>query len=210
MRLKIMHPHKFQPLPAGGEMKRTRREDFDPRQCSRAPGGVCWIACRIEPTGQSKPQARAHRRCTRRCPMSGTSIANFTQAAQQAQQWVNELAEDLGWTQPRAYHLLRCVLHALRDWLSPEEMTDLSSQLPVLVRGIYFENWKPLETPVWERRKEDFIARVEDAFPNDAANDPDEAVRAVFRLLDRHISHGEIVQVRNSMRKPLRDLWPAT
>jgi uncharacterized protein (DUF2267 family) len=35
-------------------------------------------------------------------------------------------------------------------------------------------------------------------------------VRAVFRLLDRHISHGEIAQVRNSMRKPLRDLWPAT
>jgi hypothetical protein len=51
MRLKIMHPHKFQPSPAGGEMKRSRREDFDPRQCSKAPGGVCWIACRIEPTG---------------------------------------------------------------------------------------------------------------------------------------------------------------
>jgi uncharacterized protein (DUF2267 family) len=141
--------------------------------------------------------------------MSGTSITNFAQAAQQAQQWVNELAEDLGWTQPRAYHLLRCVLHALRDWLSPEEMTDLSSQLPVLVRGIYFENWKPLDTPVRERKKEDFIARVEDAFSGDMLNDPDEAARAVFRLLGRHISHGEIVQVRNSMRKPLRDLWPA-
>jgi uncharacterized protein (DUF2267 family) len=141
--------------------------------------------------------------------MSSTSITHFTQAAQQAQQWVNELAEDLDWTQPRAYHLLRCVLYALRDWLSPEEMTDLSSQLPVLVRGIYFENWKPLETPVWDRRKEDFIARIEDAFAGDMLVDPDEAVRAVFRLLDRHVSHGEIMQVRNSMKKPLRDLWPA-
>ena len=113
-------------------------------------------------------------------------------------------------TQPDAsLQDVRCVLHALRDWLSTEEMTDLSSQLPVLVRGIYFENWKPLDTPVWERKKEDFIARVEDAFSGDMLNDPDEAVRAVFRLLDRHISHGEIVQVRNSMKKPLRDLWPA-
>lgn len=77
------------------------------------------------------------------------------------------------------------------------------------MRGIYFENWKPLETPVRERRKEDFIARVEEAFPRDMPSDPDGAVRAVFRLLDRHISHGEIVQVRNAMKKPLHDLWPA-
>ena len=141
--------------------------------------------------------------------MSDSSTTNFTHATQQAQQWVNELAEELDWSQPRAYRLLRCVLHALRDWLSHEEMTDLSAQLPVLVRGIYFENWKPLETPVWDRTKEDFIARVEDAFSGDMLHDPDTAVRAVFRLLDRHISHGEIVQVRNSMKKSLRDLWPA-
>lgn len=141
--------------------------------------------------------------------MSSTSSTNFTHAAQQAQQWVNELAEELDWPQPRAYHLLRCVLHTLRDWLSHEEMTDLSAQLPMLVRGIYFENWKHLETPVWDRKKEDFIARVEDAFSGDMLHDPDTAVRAVFRLLDRHISHGEIVQVRDSMKKSLRDLWPA-
>lgn len=141
--------------------------------------------------------------------MAGTSMVNFTHAAQQAQQWVNELAEDLNWNERRAHHLLRCVLHALRDWLSPEEMTDLSAQLPVLIRGIYFEGWKPLETPVWERKKEAFIERVQDAFSDDLLNDPDRAVAAVFRLLDRHVSHGEIVQVRNSMKKTLRDLWPA-
>lgn len=141
--------------------------------------------------------------------MGGTSITNFTQAAQQAQQWVNELADDLKWDERRAYHLFRCVLHALRDWLSQEEMVDLSAQLPVLVRGIYFEGWKPLETPVWERRKDDLIERVQDAFSGDLLSDPDAAVSAVFRLLDRHVSHGEIVQVRKSMKKSLRELWPA-
>lgn len=140
--------------------------------------------------------------------MGGTSIANFTQAAQQAQQWVNELADDLDWDERRAYHLLRCVLQALRDWLPQEEMVDLSAQLPSLIRGIYFEGWKPHETPVWDRKKADFIGRVQDAFRDDLLNDPDAAVAAVFRLLDRHISHGEIVQVRNSMKKSLRELWP--
>lgn len=141
--------------------------------------------------------------------MGRTSIVNFTQAAQHAQQWVNELADDLNWDERRAYPLLRCVLHALRDWLSQEEMADLSAQLPVLIRGLYFEGWKPLETPVWERKKGDFIERVQSAFPDDLPYDPDAAVAAVFRLLDRHVSHGEIVQVRNSMKKTLRELWPA-
>ena len=141
--------------------------------------------------------------------MGRRSIATFTQAAQQAQQWVNELADDLDWSDRRAYHLLRSVLHALRDWLPQEEMVDLSAQLPALIRGIYFEGWKPLETPVWDRRKEFFIARVEDDFSDELLNDPDAAVAAVFRLLDRHISQGEIEDVRNSMKKALRELWPA-
>lgn len=140
--------------------------------------------------------------------MGGTSIANFTQAAQQAQQWVNELADDLDWDERRAYRLLRCVLHALRDWLTQEEMVDLSAQLPVLIRGIYFEGWKPLEAPVRDRKKADFIGRVQDSFSDDLLNDPDAAVTAVFRLLGRHVSHGEIVQVRNSMKKSMRELWP--
>lgn len=140
--------------------------------------------------------------------MSGTSIATFTQAAQQAQQWVNELADDLDSTDARAYRLLRIVLHTLRDWLPQEEMLDLSAQLPVLIRDIYFEGWKQRETPVWDRRKEEFVARINEGFRNDALDDPDEAVAAVVSVLDRHVSHGEIEEVRNSMKKSLRALWP--
>ncbi|MGN6469573.1 MAG: DUF2267 domain-containing protein, partial [Rhizobiaceae bacterium] len=125
-----------------------------------------------------------------RIRMVHTSIAAFTQSAQHAQQWVNELADDLDWTDRRAYLLLRSVLHALRDWLPQEEMVDLSAQLPALIRAIYFEGWKPVETPVWNRKKDDFIARIQEAFSDDLLNDPEEAVAAVFRLLGRHVSHG--------------------
>jgi uncharacterized protein (DUF2267 family) len=141
--------------------------------------------------------------------MNHTSVSSFTQAAQQAQRWVNELADDLDWDERRANRLLRSVLHALRDWLSPEEMSDLSAQLPVLIRGIYFEGWKANDASVWERKKEDFVTRVEGDFADDMLYNPDAAIAAVFRLLDRHISQGEIIQVRNSMKKSLRQLWPA-
>jgi len=135
------------------------------------------------------------------------SHTSITHAAEQAQQWVNELAKGLDWNEQSAFRLLKSVLHALRDWLTPEEMADLSAQLPTLIRGIYFEGWNPTE-PAWERKKRDFVIRVRDSFGYEPEIDIDNAIRAVFKLLDRHISHGEIVQVRNSMKKSLRQLWP--
>lgn len=141
--------------------------------------------------------------------MNHAALSSFAHAAQQAQQWVNELAADLNWNEHKAYRLLKSVLHTLRDWLSQEEMADLSAQLPVLIRGIYFEGWKPADTPVWERKKRDFVISVRASFGAEAPVDMDASIQAVFKLLDRHISHGEIVQVRNSMKKSLRELWPA-
>lgn len=140
--------------------------------------------------------------------MTHTSVTGFTRSAEQAQQWVNELSRDLGWNEPNAYRLLKSVLHTVRDWLSPEEMADLSAQLPTLIRGIYFEGWKP-DTPTWERTKHDFVISVRNGFGYEPDVDIDQAITAVFKVLDHHISHGEIVHVRNSMKKSLRNLWPA-
>jgi uncharacterized protein (DUF2267 family) len=136
-----------------------------------------------------------------------TSFSGFTHAAEQAQQWVKELANDLCWSEPSACRLLRSVLHTVRDWLPPAEVADLAAQLPVLIRGIYFDGWKPA-APVRERSKRDFILSVRKSFGYDEEIDFDVAIKAVFELLDRHISRGEIVQVRNAMKKSLRELWP--
>lgn len=137
-----------------------------------------------------------------------TTISGFTQAANQAQQWVNELSADLGWSERRAHRLLRAVLHALRDWLTQEEMADLAAQLPALLRGIYFEGWKPSAAPAGDRRKEEFVRRIEQAMAGDPPDDPDRAIAAVFALLERHLDAGELLQVRNSMKRALRQLWP--
>mgnify|MGYP000843840655 FL=1 len=138
-----------------------------------------------------------------------TGISAFTQAANQAQQWVNELGDDLRWDDRRAYRLLRAVLHGVRDWLSHDEMADLSAQLPLLIRGVYFDGWRPRHTPATDRSKESFVERIRRDMANDPLGDPDRAIAAVFRLLDRHLDEGELVQVRNAMKKALRQLWPA-
>ncbi|WP_432283775.1 DUF2267 domain-containing protein [Aminobacter sp. BA135] len=140
--------------------------------------------------------------------MGHASKPNFSHSAQQAQQWVNELAADLGWPENLSHRLMRAVLQALRDWLSPEEAADFSSQLPEMIRGIYFEGWDPAKSPAVERDKRDFVLRISKALNEQPEVDIEEGIAAVFRLLDRHLSHGEIVQVKNSMRKSLRHLWP--
>jgi uncharacterized protein (DUF2267 family) len=138
-----------------------------------------------------------------------TTIPGFTQAASQAQQWVNELAADLGWDERRAYRLMRSVLHTLRDWLQPDEMADLSAQLPLLVRGIFFEGWQAGRSPATDRSKDNFISRVWiDLAHEENLGSPDRAITMVFRLLERHLDEGELRQVRSTMKKGLRQLWP--
>lgn len=140
--------------------------------------------------------------------MSTTGISTLDHAPQVAAQWLNELCDDLEWHEkPRAYLLLHETLHAIRDLLGVDEAADLAAQLPVLIRGIYYEGWDPSKTPVSTRSKADLLDRVTARFVKQPLEDPERAVAAVFDLLRRHVSYGEFDQVRNSMRQPIRELW---
>ncbi len=140
--------------------------------------------------------------------MKITGLGTIDHAPQVVAEWLNLLQEDLGWPdRGRAYSLLRETLHAVRDFLTVDEAADLSAQLPVLIRGIFFEGWVPSRTPAKERTLDDFLARVTTRFVNDPIAEPGVAVAAVFSLLRRQISPGEYHQVAWAMRKPLRDLW---
>jgi uncharacterized protein (DUF2267 family) len=137
-----------------------------------------------------------------------TLIGTLDHAPQVAAEWLDALCLDLGWAErPRAYLLLRTVLHAVRDYLGPDEAADLGAQLPILVRGIYYEGWNPSGTPVHPRGSSDFIDRVTAAFTARPLEDPERAISAVFRLLRDRVSEGEIEQVARAMRKSLRELW---
>lgn len=140
--------------------------------------------------------------------MPPTGISTLDHAPQVAAQWLNELCDDLGWSEkPRAYLLLHETLHAVRDLLGVDEAADLAAQLPVLIRGIYFEGWDPSKTPTNKRSKADLLDRVGSCFARDPLEDPERAVAAVFDLLRRHVTFGEFDQVRKSMRRPVRELF---
>lgn len=140
--------------------------------------------------------------------MEMTGISSLDHAPQVFTEWLNELCKELGWTEKkRAYLLLHETLHAVRDFLNVDEAADLAAQLPVLVRGVYYDGWDPSKTPVKPRNKSDLIARVASRFDKQPLDDPEKAVAAVFSLLRRHIRGGELDQVQHAMRKPIQELW---
>lgn len=134
----------------------------------------------------------------------------FDTSLQKTQVWLNEVMSELDWNdQPqKAYLALRTVLHALRDRLTVEEAVQLGAQFPMLIRGLYYEGWTLTGKPHKERHEEDFLDHVKKAFKNDAAVNPGEVVRGVFRVIVRHTSPGEIEDVKHILPKALQELWP--
>jgi uncharacterized protein (DUF2267 family) len=122
--------------------------------------------------------------------------------------WINDLDKCLGWNnKPRAYRLLKSVLHALRDRLRVEESAALAAQMPTLLRGVFYEQWRPAKTSVKTRSKADFLARIDEDFAADPLPNTAQAVMAVFELLSDKISRGEVDSVRHALPQELRNLW---
>ncbi|NBC33151.1 MAG: DUF2267 domain-containing protein [Alphaproteobacteria bacterium] len=133
----------------------------------------------------------------------------FARTVQQSQTWLKELIDGTVITdETKAFAALRAVLHHLRDRLIVQEAAQLGAQLPTLIRGVYYEGWRPNETPNKDRTADAFIAAVREELSGHPEIDPEIAVRAVFALLNREISQGEIEDVRQMLPEKVRELWP--
>jgi uncharacterized protein (DUF2267 family) len=125
--------------------------------------------------------------------------------------WLRDINYELSWfTFQRGYLALRAVLHALRDRLPTPEIAQLGAQLPIFIRGIYYEGWNPAKTPIKSRSKELFFRQVRAEFAHTRNPDIDgqEVASAIFRVLAKHVSKGELDQVRALLPRELRELWP--
>ncbi|HYE89763.1 MAG TPA: DUF2267 domain-containing protein [Terriglobales bacterium] len=141
--------------------------------------------------------------------MSFTGLDVFDTTLQKTNSWLNELGELLGSDDRRyAYLALRCTLQALRDRLTVDEAAELGAQLPMLVRGIYYEGWRPTGKPLRIRTKAEFLDRVVRDLRTDDPVDPELLVSAVFEVLARRVTAGEIEDVTLMLPAELQALWP--
>jgi uncharacterized protein (DUF2267 family) len=117
--------------------------------------------------------------------MVATGFSSFDTMVDKANRLLNEIEQAFGWPKDRrtqSYAALRGVLHALRDRLSVDETAQLGAQLPTLIRGVYYDGWKPAETPV--------------------------LAHTVLEVLKGHVSEGEWGALKARMPKSLATVLP--
>ena len=140
--------------------------------------------------------------------MNSTGVDVFDTTLQKTSVWLNGVMEEMGWEdRHRAYSVLRAVLHALRDRLIVDEAVNLGAQLPMLIRGFYYEGWRPEVRPFKYRHKEEFFAQVAKTLPGMEQAELERAVRAVFKVLSSQVTGGEIAQVRDQLPAEVREFW---
>ena len=139
--------------------------------------------------------------------MSATNVTALDHTVQETNVWLKAVQEELQLdNRQQAYNALRAVLHALRDRLPPEVAIKLGAQLPILVRGFYYENLHAAGTPTKERHAQEFAQHVgselSPQFPVDALT----VVRGVFEVLWEKVDPGEFEKLMQHLPAPLREL----
>jgi uncharacterized protein (DUF2267 family) len=138
-----------------------------------------------------------------------TGLDVFDTTLQHTNLWLKDVMERLGVDRRHAYRVLSATLHAVRDRIGPENAVHLGAQLPMLIRGFYYEGWHPAGTPSKSRHKGDFMDYVSGDVFRGLGIDPERAVRAVLTVMSNRLDPGEIEKLVKLFPEELRELWPA-
>jgi uncharacterized protein (DUF2267 family) len=139
--------------------------------------------------------------------MSSTGLDVFDKTLQTTHQWLNEIMETLGPDRQMAWHALGGVLRIIRDRIPLGLAAHLGAQLPLLVRGAYYDQWRPNEQPLNFRSLDEFLSALSAEFRNRVV-DPKDAARCVFQVLNHYVDPGQVEHVRQALPEEVRRLWP--
>ena len=139
-----------------------------------------------------------------------TGLDTFDKTVQESNLWLKDIMERLD-TDDRhyAYSALRAVLHALRDRIGPESSAHLGAQLPMLLRGLFYEGWDPTNKPTKERHEEAFLAHIARELPRAAEDEVEQGTLTVLDVLSKHVDRGAAVKIAGMFPRELRKFWPA-
>ena len=140
--------------------------------------------------------------------MSANGLEVFDRTLQITHIWLDEIIEDLGTDRQTAWRVLGAVLRSLRDRLPPGLSAHLSAELPLLVRGAYFDQWRPGEETLKLRSLAEFLERVSAGLAHGKPIGSLDATRTVFAVLGRHLDPGQVEKLSHALPGDLRAFWP--
>ena len=139
--------------------------------------------------------------------MSATGLEVFDRTIQTTNTWLGEIERDIGADRRIAWKVLSTVLHKLRDRLPIHLAAHLGAQLPLLVRGVYYDQYQPAHRPSTCNTVHQFTAEVAEWLSDIRPIDAAAATTTVFALLSRHVTNGQIAKVQDALPKSLREQW---
>lgn len=139
-----------------------------------------------------------------------TKAAVLETSLQRTHEWLHEIGQELGFDNERAaYSALRATLHAVRDRLPAELVAHLGAELPMLVRGIYYDGWHPSAAGLKAAHAKDFFDLIGgELLGHEELEDVEAVAGAVLRVINRRIAPGQIARVLDAMPEKVRQLWP--
>ncbi len=134
-------------------------------------------------------------------------IQIFEKHTQKANEWLKQIGDCAGWSDShKSLRALRATLHRLRDNLPVESVLHLSAQLPLIIKGILFENWHLGDGSIKDKKADLFLEGIEEElYPTDL--DVEVWTRAVLQVLSFHISQGEVEKIRKALPREIGILW---
>lgn len=140
--------------------------------------------------------------------MSATGLDVFDKTVQTTNMWLDEITDELGPDRQLAWHALGDVLRAVRDRIPADLAAHFAAELPLLIRGVYYDQYRPSRQPERIRDRDEFIERIARGFSGTRPVNTDDAIRAVLATVSRHVPAGEVEKVRGSLPEEIRVLWP--
>lgn len=135
--------------------------------------------------------------------MSTAGPDSYSHALHTANIWLADIAGAFGTYDRRfSQRVLRAWLHTLRDRLSVDAATKFGQQLPELLRGVYYDGWKPNRVPI-KYGVEEYLQR----FAAEAGVTPPEVpttAATVTEVISDRMSPGQLAEALAALPADLR------
>lgn len=138
--------------------------------------------------------------------MTNTGVPAWDKTVHASREWIEDVRSEIGWKDPQKLHLLtKAVLQTLRERLPIDEAAHLGAEMPALLRGYYYEDYRPGSGPLKFKTEEEFYQLVQEKTSNQPVP-AEEVTQAVLRVLKRRTSEGQFQDIRTVLPERLQGM----
>jgi uncharacterized protein (DUF2267 family) len=94
----------------------------------------------------------------------------------------------------------------MRDRLQPDFAAHLGPQLPLVVRGAYYDQYEPSVSPEKTRSLDAFLGKIADEMKFSHPINTKDALQVVCSVLARLVDDGQIAKVRDALPQDFRQV----